>query len=201
MNLLFIPQNAARERLFMNQLMLGLAKVPGKTLLVHHTSTLDPEMNYYVTKKLSAGLGEQMIVNMPLAGWMRNLLVLNANGVLNVNTEAMVNLWAQLNVLVMSTAVLGPAGPVVLTPLQVLPALRNLLPIEHMVLFPNNPSSALVAQPQRVESEEHTVELRNLFPEEDTTIELARLLRPAVIASGLQVATLLVAAPPHSVRT
>lgn len=181
--LLFIPDQAARDRLFMRSLVTRFKSIGGKSLLLHHTGGETPEVSFYVSKRISALLSEEMVTNTALAGYHRNLVRLEPEPALRL--DLLYQLWANVDVVVLSTTLATASGqPGVGSPHAILGLMRHALNPSQVLLFPQNPSSALAMEPRTVSTAEEADQLLGLFPEEAETLGLARMLRPARVLAA-----------------
>lgn len=182
--LVYLPETAARDKLFMRDLFAHLPKLSGKSLLLHYPGAVDPAVVRMVTKRIAANLSEQMLVNLAMSGDQRNLLTLSSEDKLNVRRDFIEQHLNQVDSLILNSLALNARGEtVLLPPAIVLPALRDQLPIARSWLFPENPNSPLGTKPRDLGPGEDIEELLAPYPEEEATLRLAQQLAPCHIGA------------------
>ena len=84
--ILFLSQHAVRQRGFINAFFVKAKELVPKSLILHETGVDDPKVNWFVSKRISGGLSEQMIPNNALYTERTKHKVENGDGLeLDVN--------------------------------------------------------------------------------------------------------------------
>jgi acetylglutamate kinase len=154
-------------------------------LLVHDTVADTPEVSFFVSKRVSSLLSEEMVTNTAVAGYQRGLVRLGHPH--SIRQDLLAQLWQNVQVVVLSTTALGADGQnVTLKPEALLGLARHWLEPGQVFLLTHNPQTALVLQPQDITTPERANELLGLFPEEAEVLSLARTLRPVCLLAPNQ---------------
>ena len=178
--ILFISEHAIRKRGFVQAFFVQAAKLTGKTLLLHETGVDDPAVNWYVSKKISSGLSEQMIPNNALpVGQTQHLKLEGESAILD---SARIERQLQnVYMLVINPVALQKGEETVLGTPTWLPAIRRAYPKARIQLFPDNPDSAIGMNKPTIDKPEDIQTLLEAFPEEQRILELAASIAPAQI--------------------
>lgn len=154
-------------------------KPKGKSILLHGVFG-SPNDTRFVSKRLSAYLSEELIVNSILNGDQRQLLRATPGGV-QVRKELITAAHAQVDLVVLNCLAEGHSGATALDPEAVLKGLRELYGVEPVTIFPVNPRSPLGQQVLQVEVGADLAKLKEAYEEEAATIDLALRIAPAVL--------------------
>ncbi len=178
--ILFISEHAIRKRGFVQAFFVQAAKLEGKTLLFHETGVSDPAVNWYVSKKISSGLSEQMIPNNALPVSQTKHLALQEDTVA-LDTERIAQQLQNVYLLVMNAVSMQDDAEVVLDTPTWLKAIRRAYPDTVMQFFPDNPDSAIGMDQPMINTPEDAQRLLEAFPEERRILELAAAVAPSQI--------------------
>lgn len=180
LHLLYIPGDALRDRVFVRDFALGLPKLAGKAIVLHGTVADSPETAWFITKKLSDHLGEQMLPNVPVPPAQQPLLRLEADGDLVFDLSRARRLLNPVQALVLSCVSIDPEGALHFRPdEEVLAAVRAALPKSPVQVFPANPMAAVAANGPLVNSDIDATQLKAVYPENRADIDLALIAAPA----------------------
>lgn len=180
-HLLFLPEQAARDRLFLRDLFATIPKLKGDVFLAHETGAERVEVNRYVSKRISANLSEAMDPNLWFSGDQRNLVAGNTPDELFLDAEKLSNLAAGVHTVICSCTAIVKGTPQAVEPAAFLAAVKDALRPREITLFTNNPQSALNTEARLIETTEGIAPLRTAFPEEEKILQIAGALSPASI--------------------
>lgn len=187
--LVYLPPTVLADRLFTRDFFVNYKRLKGKSLLLHGAPDDDPDRLWFLTKRISANLSENMTVNVALSGASRGLIekLTDANGAhyYMLKTEFLYSLFRTCDCVVVNLLVLAGENPENAAPDNVLPDIQDRLRPSRTLIFPLNPGTPLGAhEPARLSTAEDSERLRLAFPEERAAVELAYRLRPAYIVSA-----------------
>ncbi|MEM9984040.1 MAG: hypothetical protein AAF804_03000 [Bacteroidota bacterium] len=183
MKLLYLSEANLKDRLFIKDLVHNY-KYPleQKAILVHAPFGGTVRDTRFVTKRISTLLSETMVYNNAFGAEQRGLITRSEAG-LRVKTELIERLLAPINLLILGPQVQGDSEVELLDPLDMLEALRSSLRIEETIVFTDNSLSPLGRKNLIIESEEQILELKRIYDEESSALDLALKLGPARLAS------------------
>jgi len=184
---LFVPAEAARDKLFVRDLVKFFPREAEPVFLFHETGVPNPELALMVAKRWSGLLSEDMIGNTLLAGDQRGVLRVGPTGDLHLNTDAVANQLKLAPHVVVPPIGATPEGKrVKVDAVELLKTYRKAFPAAIILLFPSNPQSALVHQPDHFPSLASIDQKEALFPEEATVFAAARQLIPCFVGAPHQ---------------
>lgn len=140
------------------------------------------------SKKIAAGLSEEMITNVAFSGFQRNLIAPSHYGP-EIRVSVLKELYNTVNVVVVNTLTTGekylePDGDFIAS---LVPQLENEFGTVRTLLFPLNPLSALGGtEPARINGHADAERLLSLFPEEKSILNLAKRAIPCLVAQPTQ---------------
>jgi hypothetical protein len=176
MILYFLSEDNLRNQAFIKDLVYHFRPAPGSILL--HAPFGSVEDTRFVSKRISAYLSEELVVNSILHGDQRKLIQL-VDGQPVVRRDLIDASFQQCALLVMNA--LSADGPVDVQAL--IGALRATYDISELVLFPASPKSALGAGRPQVQAPGDHSRLIAVYEEEAPVLDRALALAPATIAN------------------
>ena len=180
--LVFCPGSLLADRSALRELVTNYHKLPGRTLLVHTGTTDDPDQTAFETKRLSGSLSEEMVPNSGFSGSQRSFFQ-RIDSAYIVRRDLLEALYQVVDCVVLNTLATGPAGVHLAPPLELLPYLRDQVNCIDCRILPQNPRTALVAEPRTLTTAEEYTRLLAAFDEERETLALASALQPATLVS------------------
>ena len=183
MKLLYLSEANLKDRLFIKDLVHNYKySLEQKAILVHAPFGGTVRDTRFVTKRISTLLSETMVYNNAFGAEQRGLIT-HSEGGLRVKTELIEKLLAPINLLILGPQVQVDSEVELLDPMDMLEALRSSLPIEETMVFTDNSLSPLGRKNLIIESEEQILELKKIYDEESSALDLALKLGPARLAS------------------
>lgn len=180
MKLLYLTQDNLRNAPFIKDLIFH-HKLEEPSLILHdHFGSIQDTR--FVTKRLSALMSEDMIVNNAFSGDQRKILSLK-DGQLHFRKELVMEAYTTISLFILNPIVASDGGPQVHSPLETLQLLRREFAIEEVLLFPRNSLSPIAAGREVIREPEDVERLLHLYDEETELLEMARALAPAVLAA------------------
>jgi hypothetical protein len=180
MKLIFLSADNLRNGPFIKDLVYNFKGV-GKCILLHdHFGSVSDTR--FVTKRISALMSEEMIVNNAFSGDQRNILSVQA-GEVAIRIDFLENALKTVDLVLLNALGMQDGAIKALDPLQVLAQLRVLLGLEEVYLFPKNTRSPLVAQRRRLVSPVEIAELKAVYDEEALALDRAEQMLPAILAA------------------
>lgn len=179
MTLYFLSSDNLRSNAFVKDFVFHF-RPQGQAILLH-AAFGRAEDTKFVSKRLSAYLSEEMVVNTVLNGDQRKLIE-QQEGQVQVRADLIEAAFQQVRLIVMNP--LSEGGPVDIEALIL--ALRGTLPIEELVFFPGNAKSALGATRLQLENVEEVARLRAIYDEDSATLDLIAQLLPATLTNPAQ---------------
>lgn len=176
MILYFLSEDNLRNPAFIKDLVYHFRPEKGSLLL--HAAFGSAADTHFVSKRISAFLSEELVVNSILHGDQRQLIQLR-DGQPAVRRDLIDAGFQQCALLVLNA--LSADGPV--DPQALILALRATFDITEVVLFPTSPKSALGAGRQRILSNADLDRLLAIYEEEAPVLTRALALAPATIAN------------------
>ncbi|MFN7707668.1 MAG: hypothetical protein ACK5QE_03280, partial [Sphingobacteriia bacterium] len=168
--------------LFMRDFYSQAARLAGPFLVLHEAPAAGAEALHFASKRISAQLSEAMVPNMILAGSQRGFLQGQAP---QVRAELPLHYWQTVQAIVSYPH--NEAG-VHLAPAPVLAALQDALAAQGILLFTENPRSALGAEQASVPDAASLARLLAAYGEEADVLRLASQLPQARICTPDQLA-------------
>jgi hypothetical protein len=181
MNLLFLSQANLRDTFFMKSLAAGW-KLKGPTILLHDHFGSNPADTRFVTKRISAMLSENMIVNNAFSGEQRGILTLSPEG-LTLNEPILRKAFATVALFITNPLASEGEGIAAVSSTDVLRLLHRTFAPEQVFLFPANQKSPLASSRTSISSEADLHRLLVLYEEESEVLHHAFSVAPATIAS------------------
>jgi hypothetical protein len=180
MKLLFLSADNLRNGPLIKDLVYNYKNL-GKSLILHdHFGSVSDTR--FVTKRLSALMSEEMIVNNAFSGDQRSILSL-VDGHVKVRAEFLKHALDTVELLLLNP--LGLQGDLIaqLDPAQVLAQLRHDLDITDIYIFPKNVRSPLVAMRRHFAMAQDIAPLRDAYEEESAVLDFAEKMLPVVLAA------------------
>lgn len=188
--LLYIQAPLLDSSAFLRPFFANLHKLPGQLLLVHGAMDEQPQRTAFTTKRLSANLSEQMVDNLAFSAHQRGLVTYH-EGRYSVATDKLRELHSHARLIILNSLVAtGTGGQQARPAHELLEPIRVALGIQHVLLFANNPASALTAEPRTLADDATYEKLLAAYPEEEAALRLAHSLRPATLLSPEQLGQL-----------
>ena len=180
MKLIFLSADNLRNGPFIKDLVYHFKDV-GKCILLHEHfgSVADTR---FVTKRISALMSEEMILNNAFSGDQRGIFVQSANGV-SLRHDFLQAALETVDLLVLNALGLADEAVQPLDALQALAQLRTAFDVQEVHLFPKNARSHLVAQRRHILDAAEIAPLRELYEEEADALDRALQLLPVVLAA------------------
>ncbi|HHG85747.1 MAG TPA: hypothetical protein ENJ82_13450 [Bacteroidetes bacterium] len=180
MKLLYLSKENLENSIFIKELVFN-HKLDEKSLIIHdHFGSVADTR--FVTKRISALMSEEMVVNNAFSGDQRNLLFLGEEG-LQFREEMLHKAFATVQLFILNPIVASPQGIQTPEVLTVLKALREQLDFSEVILFPRNPLSPLAARREYIGEPEAVDPLIAVYDEEAELLEVARVLAPVSLAA------------------
>jgi hypothetical protein len=183
LTLIYLPEQPARDKLFMRDFFKNYPQLPYKSLLLHDAGVSNPEVARYASKRLSANLSEYMVPNHMRSGDERNLITSNGSG-FAVKEALFRKMYRMVHAIVMNPIIGSNGQAQMAQPAEMLQALRQQLPVEQVLLFPENPKSLLGNEPHYLADAAEYERLMGIYPEEANTLKLAHALAPSYIVAA-----------------
>ena len=180
MKLLYLSADNLRNGPFIKDLVYNFKKV-GKSIILHDHFGKVADTRF-VTKRISALMSEEMILNNAFSGDQRQIFTTTA-GALALRMDFIHKSLETVDLVLLNALGLADGELVSLDPLRVLDALRLALDIEEVYIFPKNARSPLVAQRRLFTSVDEIAPFRPVYEEEANALALAERLLPAVLAA------------------
>jgi hypothetical protein len=180
MKLLFLSSDNLRSGPFIKDLVYHYKDV-GKSIILHdHFGGIADTR--FVTKRISALMSEEMILNNAFSGDQRNIFQREGDGVA-VRTAFLEQVLETVDLVVLNPLGLVAGSVTALDTLQVLAALRQAFAVEEIHVFPKNVRSPLAAQRRQLSAQAEIAQLRAVYEEEAIVLDLASQLVPVVMAA------------------
>lgn len=176
MILYYLSEDNLRSQAFIKDLIYHFRPAPGSILL--HAPFGSAEDTRFVSKRISAYLSEELVVNSILHGDQRRLIQA-VEGRPEIRVDLLEAGFAQAALLILNA--LSEDGPV--DPIHLIQHMRTRLDITELVLFPSSPKSALGAGRPVIEVPEDHARLQAVYEEETSVLNHALALAPATIAN------------------
>lgn len=176
MILYYLSEDNLRNQAFVKDLVYHFRPAPGSILL--HAPFGSAEDTRFVSKRISAFLSEELVVNSILNGDQRKLIQV-VDGAPVLRQDLIEAGFAQAALLIVNA--LSEDGPV--DPEQLIRHMRAHFDITELVLFPSSPKSALGAGRPTVAGADDYTRLQAVYEEETSVLQRALALAPATIAN------------------
>ena len=184
MQLLFFSQANLQDRLFLRDVFKQFPQLKPPFIIVHEAYQDHVDTVRMLTKRVSAHLSEGMVPNLAFSGDQRNLLSVDGDKKILINTKLLGQMLANVSGVVINTLVREGAVVRLSSSEPVLKAFRQQMDLERIIFFPDNPASPLGGNKTALSSEEDYIQAMNAFEEESNIIEKAFGVKPSVIASA-----------------
>ena len=178
MKLVFLSGENLKDQHFIIDLVHNF-KTPEKVLLVHDHFGKQADDTRFVTKRISALLSEEMIVNNAFSGAQR-CMISHKDGAYSVRTELISSLFSSISLLILNPVLPGNQRG---DTLGILRALRAALPVSELIIFPSNTRSPIAQKKQIIAERSDFDRLIAIYEEEMPTLEMALSLAPATLAT------------------
>ena len=176
MILYYLSEDNLRSQAFVKDLVYHFRPAPGSMLL--HAPFGSAEDTRFVSKRISAFLSEELVVNSILNGDQRRLIQV-VDGQPEIRVDLVEAGFAQAALLIVNA--LSEDGPV--DPIHLIQHLRTRFDITELVLFPSSPKSALGAGRPGIAGADDHARLQAVYEEEASVLTRALALAPATIAN------------------
>ncbi len=180
MKLFYLSNDNLRNAAFVKDLVYNYKGI-GKSILLHdHFGGIGDTR--FVTKRISALMSEEMIVNNPFSGDQRSI-VARSGGELSLRGDFLQAQFATVDLIVLNA--LGMEGDEVkpMDSRQVLGLLRAHFGVNEVHLFPKNVRSPLVSVRRSLSSADEVEQLRSVYEEEGPVLDSALGLLPVILAA------------------
>lgn len=168
----------------MRDFFARIKSLKAKFLLLYAPPEPDERQTRFAGKRLSANLSEGMVPNVEYGGDQRGLITRSENGV-QLRTDLLLPQWEHLQAVVLNTLIHELDESVGFANVgHVIAAARHQLPVSRVVLFPSYSRSPLGQQVTQVTTLEELTQLKQAYEEEQTLLEIARLILPVEIATA-----------------
>ena len=183
MKLLYISADNLRNANFIKELVWNFKNV-GKAILLHdHFGKLGDTR--FVTKRISALMSEEMIVNNALSGDQRSIFKIE-NGNIVVHKDFLDNAFKTVDLMILNPIALDADQAVATEAIEVAKAIRAAYGLDEIYIFPKNLRSPLSAERRELGIAKGEAELnllRGVYEEEAIALDAAKALLPVVLAS------------------
>jgi hypothetical protein len=180
MKLLYLSADNLRNGPFIKDLVYNYKKV-GKSIILHDHFGKVADTRF-VTKRISALMSEEMILNNAFSGDQRQIIATTADA-LSLRMDFLQQSLQTVDLIILNALGLADGALATLDPLRVLDALRLALDVEEVYVFPKNARSPLVSQPRLLRAAAEIEPLRPVYEEEAAVLGLAERLLPVVLAA------------------
>jgi hypothetical protein len=185
MKLIYLTADNLRNSSFVKELVYQYKHV-GKSILLHdHFGSVADTR--FVTKRISAMLSEELIVNNAFSGDLRNILTLQA-GQIHLRKEILEEAFKTVSLVILNPLGIGAEGVEAFAAGAVAKVIRDAFPISEVHVFPKNLRSPLSVERRRIEDVAALAPLRAAYEEEALALEAAAELVPVVLASPVHFA-------------
>ncbi|MEM6263070.1 MAG: hypothetical protein AAGI38_11225 [Bacteroidota bacterium] len=185
--LLFLSEANLRERMFVQDFVHNFAFKQEKSILVLDAFGGTVRDTRFVTKRLSSLLSEVMVYNNAFMAGQRGLFV-QETGKWQVRTDLISSLLKYIQVLLIGPVVGEGATASLISPIELVQAVRDNFEVDEILLFPKHAKSPLAAQKTWVKSTEDLKQLMNVYEEEADVLHLAAQLSPSRLVSPVNYA-------------
>jgi hypothetical protein len=181
MKLIFLSQHNLADTFFMKSFVAGY-KLKTPTVLLHDHFGRSPADTWFVTKRVSSLLSENMVVNNAFGGEQRGIFSQEGDS-FALNADFLFEAFRTVHLVVLNPMVRHEGQSRPGDAAKLLHLLRHQLSPEETVLFPRNMKSPLGAERTAITSQEQLDRLLSLYEEEQEVLQKAWALRPAVLAT------------------
>lgn len=183
MKLVFLSQANLTDEKFIHEFVHSFSSSE-KSILLHDHFGAYIEDTRFVTKRLSALLSEENVVNSAFSGDQRTIFKKHNEGGISFRSDFVKELMQHLQLLILNPIAVNGIGSVEANPVDVIKAIREGFDIDEIIIFPQNSKSPLGKEKKTVGSRDDFEKLALVFEEEKSMLEIALALSPAVIASA-----------------
>lgn len=182
MKLLYITVDNLRNSNFIKELVWNFKDV-GKAILLHDHFGVGRDTRF-VTKRISALMSEEMVVNNALSGDQRGIFKIENNRVI-VDKEFLDNAFLTVNLMILNPFALDGKKIVEADPFDVAKAIREAYGLKEIYIFPQNLRSPLSVERRQLgkDAAAELEILRGAYEEEKIALDAAEALLPVVLAS------------------
>ncbi len=181
MTLIYLSEPNLRDRLFLKEFASAFS-IKEKAIVIHSSYNESISDTRYVSKRISALLSEAMIYNNAFSADQRQFFSID-NDLIRINKSLIDTLLDPIQLLIFNPVVAVEGNASLADPIRLLLAAREEFHAEDVIMFPDNPMSALGMENAVINSLEDKERLIAVYEEEKAIIEIAYRLRPARIAS------------------
>jgi hypothetical protein len=180
MKIIYLSIDNLRNAPFVKELVYHF-KQAGKCMIVHaHFGSV--EDTRFVTKRVSALMSEEMVLNNGFSGDQREIFQ-EVNGKIVVRKELLEQTLQTVDLLVMNAMGLRKGVTAALDPFAIVQQLREDFSPAQVYLFPKNTRSHLVEQPHYLTTHHVCEQLRTVYDEEEVVLRNAEQLLPVNLVS------------------
>lgn len=180
MKLLYLSADNLRNGPFIKDLVYHFKHV-GKCILLHDHFGSERDTRF-VTKRISALMSEEMILNNAFSGDQRGIFT-QVDGAVSVRDEFLQAALQTVDLIILNPLGLASGEVQALDALQALVQLRAAFGVEEVHLFPKNTRSHMVAQRRHLQLASDIAPLIALYEEEAAALECAAQLLPVVLGA------------------
>jgi hypothetical protein len=182
MKLVYLSAGNLRNSNFIKDLVYHY-KPLGKSILLHEGFGSIQDTRF-VTKRISALMSEEMIVNNGWSGDQRGILKRTEEGI-QVNADFLHSCFETVDLVVLNPIVLAGDEVNLAGGLEVARALRAALALEATHLFPENLRSPLATERHDLglDAAERLASLKQVYEEEATALNNALALLPSILST------------------
>ncbi|MFK7971303.1 MAG: hypothetical protein AB8F95_13090 [Bacteroidia bacterium] len=177
MQLHYLSEGNLRDRLFIQQYVHAF-KPESKALVVVAPFGGTVRDTRFVTRRLSTLLSENLVHNNAFVAAQRSMVKRDENGGLTVRTDFVKKLVDPLQLLILGAVVEGVSEEELVEGEALVGALREVLPVSEVLVFPHNPMSPLSNKSIAVKEHSDIADLLAAYEEEHEALECALRLAP-----------------------
>jgi hypothetical protein len=180
MKIFFLSADNLKSGPFIKDLVYNFKDV-GKSIILHdHFGNVNDTR--FVTKRISALLSEEMILNNAFSGDQRGILTQTAAQI-TIRKELLDQAHQTIDAILLNPLGLIDGQLGLMDAKSVIAALRSQYAIESIHLFPKNSRSPLVAQARHLRQAQEIADLLMAYEEEASILSLAQNLLPVLLAA------------------
>jgi len=177
-HLLYLSSSNLKDEIFLRD-FATYTQFVNPVIIIPDTNFETPEDAYFLNKKISAKLSEQMIPNLPLSSTHRKVLLTNPNGY-ELQYDLINTFLNTVKVLLLSP--FNDSG-MRINSMDLIHSLHQSRQFDWLEtwLFPDNPLSPLGSSDETINSLAEINNLLKVYPEETKVLELSAKLLPVKI--------------------
>jgi len=179
--IIYLGSKAVLDEIFLRDLTKGLQKWNKKAIILHDSVKGPLSQTWFQTKRISAHLSEEMILNLPMSAKDLGLFKLNPD--LCLNFDKLQNHFKKVQFLVLNGIVLAEKEEKILNIHEIIVEIRNKCGNIPVLTFPLNPLSPLGQTAYLIDNEQDYEKLVQIYPEENQQIDFINALKPVYFVS------------------